>query len=462
MTRKEFDSLGGMELPDDAYYGVQTQRALINFPVSGIREPPEFVRVYVMIKKAAALINMRLGELDSKRGDAIIFAADEVLDGKYLDQFVVDVHQAGAGTSFNMNVNEVLANIALERLGHRKGDYAFLHPNDHVNMAQSTNDTFPTATHLAIVDRSDLLSMALRELAEAFESKAMEFGKTYKSGRTHLMDALPVTLGEEFHAYASAVRRAELRLRERRDELLELAIGGTAVGTGANAKPLYRTAIIELLSEMTGLKLMPAQDSFEVTQSRSQIVAYSSALKGLAVELIRVCNDLRLLNSGPTTGLSEIVLPAVQPGSSIMPGKVNPVMAECLDMICFQIIGNDTAVMLAGQAGQLELNVMEPLMTYNVLSSISMLNNFLPVFVSRCVKGIMANEDRCRHYLDRNPILATLLDHKIGYMEAAKLAEESIRTGEPIPKLAVRKGLISEEEARTIFDITKMSVVNDH
>jgi aspartate ammonia-lyase len=452
MPRVERDSLGEMELPDAAYYGIQTARAMKNFPVSGIRERPELIRAYVLVKKAAALANITLGELDAERGQAIVKAADRVLSGEFDNQFHVDVFQAGAGTSFNMNVNEVLANVALEMLGKPRGDYAFLSPNDHVNMAQSSNDTFPAASHIAIVTAADRLVEILGELAEAFRLKGNEFMSVPKSGRTHLMDAMPVKLGHEFRAYSSAVKRAAGRLRERRDDLLEIPLGATATGTGANTHPRYRETVIAGLRELTSLKVRPARDSFEALQSRSQLAAFSSALKELALELIRIANDLRLLSSGPTAGIAEIELPAVQPGSSIMPGKVNPVMAECLDMIAFQVVGSDTTVALASQAGQLELNVMTPIVTYNVLHSIEILGCYLPVFVERCVQGITADEARCRSHLDLNPSLATLLSPRIGYLRAAELAEEAMERKIPVADLAVEKGLISPEEARKIFD----------
>jgi len=327
MARKEVDSLGELELPDEVYYGIQTARALINFPVSGIHEPKELIEAYILIKKAAAHSNLELGVLEKERGQAIIIAADEALAGKFDDQFVVDVFQAGAGTSFNMNTNEVLANRALEILGWSKGYYTYLSPNDHVNMAQSSNDTFPTAAHIAVLLVKDELINSITELAEAFNERGDEFENVAKSGRTHLMDAMPVTLGAEFTAYGSALNRAAARLSQRANELLELPIGGTATGTGANAHPDFRKTVIKHLSELTGFDFKPARDSFEALQSRAQLAAFSSALKELALELIRIANDLRLLGSGPTTGLAEISLPAVQPGSSIMPGKVNPVMA---------------------------------------------------------------------------------------------------------------------------------------
>jgi len=452
ITRIEKDSLGEMELPDEVYYGIQTARAMENFPVSGIMERPEFIHSYVFLKKAAALANMELGVLDKEKGEAIVKAADEALTGKFDDQFKVDVYQAGAGTSFNMNTNEVLANRALEILGKPKGDYDFLSPNDHVNMAQSTNDTFPTASHIAVIIAADKLLPVLEDLTKAFKKKGDEFISVPKSGRTHLMDATPLTLGYEFLAYGVAIKRATERITQRRKDLLELPIGGTAVGTGANAHPKYRETIIAKLSELCSLPFTHAKDSFEALQSRSQLGAFSSALKELALELIRIANDLRLLGSGPTTGLAEIELPVVQPGSSIMPGKVNPVMAECLNMVAFQVVGNDTTVSLAVQAGQMDLNVMTPVITYNILQCIAILINYLPVFRKHCVEGIKANEDRCRSYLDLNPSLATLLSPKIGYLKAAEIAKESWEKKIPVAELAVTKGIITQEEAKEIFD----------
>ena len=448
-----------MEVPENAYYGIQTQRAIYNFPVSGHVARPELVRAYIMIKKAAALANIELGALDQERGNAIIAAAEEVLNdlgGRYSDQFPVDVFQAGAGTSFNMNINEVLANRALEILGRRRGDYTFLSPNDHVNQAQSTNDTFPTASYIAIIFAADRLLDVLASLSEAFRAKAAEFSGIPKSGRTHLMDALPVTLGDEFGAYAAALLRASRRIEERRNDLLELPLGGTATGTGANTNPGYRELVISKLSELCKLPLRKASNSFEVLQSRSQLAAFSGALRELALELIRIANDLRLLNAGPTSGISEIELPAVQPGSSMMPGKYNPVMAECLDMIGFQIVGNDTAVALAAQAGQLELNVMTPVITSNILMSISLLTNYLPIFQKRCVEGIKAHEGRCRAYLELNPILVTFLAPRIGYLKAAEIAKEVLDKGIPVKEVLVIRGLLSQEEADELFKIENL------
>jgi aspartate ammonia-lyase len=455
--RREKDWLGEIELPNEALYGIQTQRAIDNFPVSGITERKEFINAYVIVKSAAAMVNMNLGVLDKEKGNAIVQAADEVLSEKHYDQFKVDVFQAGAGTSFNMNVNEVLANRALEILGRKKGDYKFLSPNDHVNRAQSTNDTFPSASHIACVMASDKLISAISDLAIAFDKKSKEFADIPKSGRTHLMDATPLTLGYEFKAYAEALNRAGERVVQRRNDLLELPLGSTAVGTGVSAHPDYRNEVIKKLSELTSIIFRPAQDGFEALQSRAQLAAFSGSLRELSYELIRIANDLRLLGSGPTTGISEIQLPAVQPGSSIMPGKVNPVMAECLNMVAFHVIGNDTTVGLATQAGQLDLNVFTPVMIHNILESMAILTNYLPMFQKRCVEGISANEEVNRNYLEKNPSLATLLSPKIGYLAAAEIAKEALEKGVSVKELAVEKGVISENEAAIIFDLKKIT-----
>lgn len=449
--RREMDTLGEKEVPAEAYYGIQTQRALENFPVSGLREHPDFIKAYIMIKKAAALTNMEVGFLDPKIGEPIVQACDEVLEGNLIDQFVVDVFQAGAGTSFNMNVNEVLANRALEIIGRPRGDYKTIGPNDHVNMAQSTNDTFPTAMHVSTLLSLEKLFKVLENLRDAFRNKGEEFADVIKSGRTHLNDALPVTLGQEFRAYASAIDRALKQLRIRKEGIEEVALGGTATGTGINTHPKYRELVVKKLSEISSLNLKPASDPFEAQQSQLKIAAVSSGLKELALELIRIVNDLRLLNSGPTTGLAEIELPAHQPGSSMMPGKVNPVMCECLNMVGFQIVGNDLTVSLAVQAGQLELNVMMPVIIHNVLQSIDILVNYLPVFTTKCVEGIKANRERCTDYLEKNPSLVTLLSPYIGYLAAAEIAKEAINKKMSVKKLVLEKGLLDEKRIEEIF-----------
>lgn len=452
MTRTEHDSLGELDIPDDVMYGIQTARAMLNFPVSGQRERPEFIHAYVLVKKAAALTNLDLGMIEPEKAHAIIQAADEALSGIFDDQFTVDVFQAGAGTSFNMNMNEVLANRALEILGRSRGDYDFLSPNDHVNMAQSTNDSFPTASHIAIVHATDPLLDSIHDLADAFTRKGAEFTDVPKSGRTHLMDATPLTLGNEFHGYASALNRSVARIEQRRYDLLEVPVGGTSVGTGLNAHPEFRERFLKHLELLTGLQWRPPLNSYEALQSRSIMAAYSGSIRELAQELIKIANDLRLLGSGPTTGLAEISLPTVQPGSSIMPGKVNPVMAECLNMICFHIIGNDTAVSLAAQAGQLDLNVMTPVMIHNILESMALLTNYLPVFKIRCVDGIQANRERSLSYLELNPSQATLLNPKIGYLKAAEIAKEAFAKGVSVKELAIEKGVLTRQEADELFD----------
>ena len=450
-TRIEVDSLGEKKVPKDAYYGIQTLRAVENFPVSGIRIPTVFVQAYVMVKKAAATANMQVGWLDKKVGSAIIKACDETLNGRFVDQFVVDIFQAGAGTSFNMNVNEVLANRALELLGEEKGNYKIASPNDHVNMAQSSNDTFPTALHISTLIATQPLLTQLERLAEAFEKLGKKHTNVIKSGRTHLQDALPVTIGQEFSAYAVAVRNARNQLEIRSKRLAELALGATAVGTGVNAHPKFKRIAISELSKMTGLKLRAAKNPFEALQSRNAIAAVSSSLKELALELIRIANDLRLLSSGPTAGFSEIELPPVQPGSSIMPGKVNPVMVECLDMIAFQVVGNDLALSLAVQAGQLELNVMTPVMMHNVLQSIQMLTNYLPVFTSKCVEGITVDRKKCASYLEKNPSLAVFLSPHIGYLEASKIAKQALKERRSVKEAALAKGVLKPDQTRQIF-----------
>jgi aspartate ammonia-lyase len=449
--RSEKDSLGTKEIPNDVYYGIQTSRAIENFPVSGIREPSDLINAYLHIKKAAAQVNMGLKELDAEKGKAIVQAADHFLQTPSKNQFPIDIFQAGAGTSVNMNINEVLANKALEILGHPKGDYSYLSPNDHVNMAQSSNDTFPTASHIAIYQKIEDLIPILESLTQAFIQKGHEFCDIIKSGRTHLMDALPVSLGDEFTAYGHALTYQITQLQHHQQNLLHLPVGGTATGTGTNSHPEFKNKIIHQISHNLNHQFKPAKNSFEALQSRNHLITISSSLKELTIELLRISNDLRLLNSGPTTGLAEIQLPPVQPGSSIMPGKINPSIPECLSMICFHIIGNDTANALAGQAGQLELNVMTPIITYNILNSIKLLYNFLPIFHYKCIKDICANENKCENNLKYNPALATLLNKKIGYLKAAELAKQSQKQHMAVQELAIKKGLLTPEEASVIF-----------
>ena len=450
-TRKEIDPLGEKAIPKNSYFGIQTFRAMENFPVSGLKEHAQFIKAYVLVKKAAATANMQVGWLDGKTAKAIIQSCDEVLEGKLLDQFVVDVFQAGAGTSFNMNVNEVLANRALEILGRQKGDYKSVSPNDHVNMAQSTNDTFPTALHVSVLLALQPLLAALDDLADAFEELGKKNAHVLKSGRTHLQDAVPVTVGQEFSAYGSVIANATAELRKRQENLYTVALGGTATGTGANTHPDYKPLAIAELAKLTSFPFKPAENNFEALQSHRAAQTISSGLKELALELIRIANDLRLLASGPTTGLNEITLPPVQPGSSIMPGKVNPVMAECLDMVAYQVVGNDLAVSMAVQAGQLELNVMTPSIAYNMLFSIQILANYIPVFTKKCIEGITVNEKQCSQYLEKNPSLATLLSPYIGYLEAAKIAKQAQAENRSVEEIALGKKLLKPEELEKIF-----------
>ncbi|MEA2568107.1 MAG: aspartate ammonia-lyase [Acidobacteriota bacterium] len=447
--RIEKDTLGEVAVPDDALYGAQTQRAVENYPISGLREHPTFIRSFILIKKAAALANRELGVMEPDVATRIIRACDLILGDfdAYRKQFVVDVFQAGAGTSFNMNCNEVLANLANDK----PGDYKPLHPNDHVNMAQSTNDAFPTAMRIATLLLMRELEPQLDALGDALDAKGTEFADVIKSGRTHLQDAVPVTLGQEFRAYAAAVRRSTRLLRDASTELHELGIGGSAAGTGINTATGFRYVIVRHLSELTSLELRSQADLREAMQSQLPVVAVSAALRNLALELTRITNDLRLLASGPMTGLAEITLPSVQPGSSIMPGKVNPSMLECMNQLLFHIIGADTAIAYASQAGQLELNVMMPLMAFEITFSIEILKNYLPVFIEKCIRGIGADRERCEAYYISSPSLATALNPIIGYAAAAEIAKESAKTGRPIPELIRERKLLSDDEIAAIF-----------
>lgn len=456
-TRSERDSLGTKRLPAGAYYGIQTFRAVENFPISGLRLPVEMVRAFALIKRAAAEANASVGWLPKRHAAAIRRACDEVLRGRFDDQFVVDVYQAGAGTSFNMNANEVIANRANELLGAPKGSYRHLRPNDHVNMGQSTNDTFPTAIRLAGLLILPRLLSAIEELEAALRRKARQFGPIVKAGRTHLQDAVPVRLGGEFRAYALAVWKSRESIRQTASALAELNLGGTAVGTGMNAHPRYRRLAIQALRRSTGLPLRPAQDLMERTQSLADFSRLSGSLRAYALELIRIANDLRLLASGPNTGFGEIDLPAVQPGSSIMPGKVNPVMAEMVDMVGFQVLGHDATVAVAVQAGQLELNVMMPVVAYNLLQAMQLLANASRVFARRCVVGITANPQRCEAFARRSLALVTALAPRLGYLRAAELAKASLNSHTSLQELVVRRGLLSPAEAKRLLDPHRLS-----
>ncbi len=455
-TRVEKDSLGEKSIPQDKYYGIQTVRAAENFPVSGVPNHSGIIHAYAVVKKAAALTHMEVGWLDEVIGRAIVTAAEEVMTGDLSDHFIVDQFQAGAGTSTNMNVNEVIANRALEILGHDRGRYDIVSPNDHVNMGQSTNDTFPTVMHIAVYTAAMTLAETVTSLALAFMAKGEAFDRVIKPGRTHLQDAMPVTLGMEFTAYGEALERNARTLARRASGLLPLPLGGTATGTGINTHPEYRDLAVSHIAEITGQPYTANPQMREAMQSMTRVVAVSSACRELAVDLTRIANDLRLMASGPTAGLADIVLPAVQPGSSIMPGKVNPVMAECLNMVCFTVMGNDATVVQAAAAGQLELNVMMPVMANVMLRSCDYLINYLPVFEAKCVRGITADADRLKEKVMQNPALATLLNRKIGYLAAAEVAKASVNTGRPVIELVVERGLMSRAEADDVFSLGAM------
>jgi len=451
-TRTERDSLGEVAVPAEALYGAQTQRAVRNFAISGMRAHPQLVRATALIKLASARANHALGKLDERRARAIEQVAREIADGGLRDEFVVDVFQAGAGTSHNMNANEVIANRANELLGGRRGVYDPIHPNDHVNMSQSTNDTVPAAIRVSVLLMAPDLLRSLDGLAEAFEVKGREFDGILKSARTHLQDAVPIRLGQEFSAYGWTIRRDARRIHEAIAYLREINLGGSAAGTGMNTHSRYARTVARELSEAAGLDLLPAENLIAVMQSMSDIASVSATLRTLALDLLQITNDLRLLSSGPRTGLAEIRLPALQPGSSIMPGKVNPVIPEMTAMVCYQVIGNDMTVAMATQAGQLELNVMMPVIAHNVLQSLEILTNACRALDESCVRGITADEERARHYFESTVGLATVLNPVIGYEAAAKVAQESARTGETIVEVVRRLGLLSDDQMRELFD----------
>jgi fumarate hydratase class II len=451
--RIERDSLGELRVPKDALYGVQTQRAVQNFPISGLRPWRAFIWSMATIKRAAAEVNHDLGLLDERRAAAIVQAAQEVIDGKWDDQFVVDPFQAGAGTSHNMNTNEVIANRATQILGGKPGEYE-VHPNDHVNMAQSTNDTIPTAIRLGALWRLDELLRATDQLAEAFSQKSAEFDDIVKSGRTHLQDAVPVRLGQEFGGYAKAVERDAQRIQRAAEGMRRLGIGGTATGTGLNAHPEYHARMVKRLSELTGIQLYSSDNLFESMQSMADAADFSAGLRTLAITLTRIANDLRLLASGPSTGLNEILLPAVQPGSSIMPGKVNPVLAEMLDMAMFHVQGCDLTVSLAAQAGQLELNVMMPIIAHNLFEMMQVMIGAINAFTDKLVRGLKANRDKAEGWLEKNAIVATALNPVIGYSAGAKLVKEALATNRTVRQVAVEKARAGElrhrDQARAV------------
>ena len=450
--RTDKDSLGPVKIPSDAYYGPFTGRAIKQYHVTGKTAHPNLIKSFVMIKRSAAIANMKTKSISRKQGLAIVKACDKIIDGKHQDQFVVDMINSGAGTAFNMNVNEVVANIALRVLGKRQGQYQFLHPNDHVNMSQSSNDTYPTAMHMSILFSLQNLIPEINKLIKSLDKKAKKFSKFKKIGRTHLMDAIPVTLGSEFYAYVTALTKAKNSILDSQKQLEEIALGGTAVGTGANTPRGYRKIVIEELSKISKLSLKPQKDMQYSLQSKFPVTNTSSALKNFAIELGKISNDIRLMASGPIAGLGEIEIPAVHAGSSIMPGKVNPSLAECMNMICFSVIGNDTTVSFSAHAGQFELNVMLPGMLKAILDSTDMLTNFLPIFSANLIDGLAANQLKLRENIEKSPVIVTLLAPKIGYQKSAELFKESLKTGKTIRELVISKKLLTNKEVNSLLD----------
>jgi aspartate ammonia-lyase len=457
--RTEKDPLGPKQVPSDALYGVQTLRARENFPISGLAPLWPFVVAQVWIKKAAALTHKETGRLDARLADAIVRASDEVLAGQHADQFVVDPYQAGAGTSHNMNVNEVLANRANELLGGERGTYTPIHPNDHVNMAQSTNDTIPTNIRLAALSQLDGLTGAFEALRDALAAKGREFDHIVKAGRTHLQDAMPIRLGQEFTAYAGSIDRGIRRVREAADYLRDLGIGGSAVGTGVTVEQEYPALMNKHLRAISGLDLRIGKDRIQLMQSMGDPAAFSASMRVLAIDLSKIASDLRLMVMGPRTGIDEIKLPAVQPGSSIMPGKINPSIPEMVNQVCFQVMGLDTTVAIASEHGQLELNVMMPVIAFNILLAMRILTNTARVFAEKTVAGIEANEDMCAYWVERSAALATALMPHIGYAKAAELSKQSVKEGVLVRDMVKRDKLLPADEIDDVLDLRKMTEI---
>jgi fumarate hydratase class II len=455
--RIEKDPLGEKQVPADALYGIQTLRAVENFPISGLMPLPGFVDAVVMIKRSAAETHKETGRLEAEYADAIIKAADEVLAGQHRNQFVVDPYQAGAGTSHNMNCNEVLANRANEILGAARGSYAPVHPNDHVNMAQSTNDVIPTAMRLATLLALPKLLDAIDGIAKTFVAKGVEFDDVMKSGRTHLQDATPIRLGQEFTAWGRTMSRHRAKLVEASKWLLPMNIGGSAVGTGLNVEPEYPALMVKHLRKVTGLEVEIAEDRIQLMQSMGDIATFSGAYRAFVLDLCKIADDIRLLASGPRTGLAEILLPAVQPGSSIMPGKVNPSIAEMVNQVCYQAIGFDTTVAMAAKAGELELNVMMPVITHNIVFGLEIVANAVRVFDEKCIRGIAADAEQCAYWLERSPALVTALMPKIGYAESAKLSKEALATGKTVKQLVTDKKVLEGKELEETLDLRAMT-----
>ncbi|ANN30819.1 MULTISPECIES: aspartate ammonia-lyase [Bacillus] len=455
--RIEKDFLGEKEVPSAAYYGVQTLRAVENFPITGYRIHPSLITAMAIVKKAAALANIDTGYLAKDIGHEIAEAAQEIVDGKFHDQFIVDPIQGGAGTSINMNTNEVIANRALERMGYEKGAYAKISPNTHVNMAQSTNDAFPTGIHIATLMMLEKLLITMEELHSAFRKKAKEFDHVIKMGRTHLQDAVPIRLGQEFEAYSRVLARDIKRIKQSRQHLYEVNMGATAVGTGLNANPTYIEQVVKHLRTFSGFPLVGAEHLVDATQNTDAYTEVSAALKVCMMNMSKIANDLRIMASGPRVGLAEIQLPARQPGSSIMPGKVNPVMAEVINQVAFQVIGNDHTICLASEAGQLELNVMEPVLVFNLIQSISIMNNGFRVFREYCIEGITANEELLKQYVEKSVGIITAVNPHIGYEAASRIAREAIETGKSVRELCLEHGVLTEEELDIILDPFEMT-----
>lgn len=461
-TRKEHDFIGELEISDEVYYGIQTFRAVENFNISNdkLKDFPRFIRALARVKKAAAMANYELGLLDKEKEQAIIKACDKILEGGYYDQFVVDMIQGGAGTSTNMNANEVIANIALEILGHKKGEYQYLHPNDHVNLSQSTNDAYPTALRMALHDYLSDLAKAMEHLKKAYERKTLEFKDIIKMGRTQLQDAVPMTLGREFKTFAVMISEDIQRVLAARKLILEINLGGTAIGTGINSHPNYPKLVEKKLREVTGYDYTVAEDLIEATQDTGAYVQISGVLKRVATKLSKVCNDLRLLSSGPRCGLNEINLPKMQPGSSIMPGKVNPVIPEVVNQVCFAIIGADVTVTFACEAGQLQLNVFEPVAAYSLFKSVIMLERALYTLADKCIDGITANEKVCSDFVHNSIGIVTALNPYIGYENSASIAKEAKNTGRSVMEIAIERKLLSKEKIDEILSPENM--LNPH
>jgi aspartate ammonia-lyase len=455
--RMEKDFLGEKEIPKNAYYGIQTIRAVENFPITGYSVHDDLIKALAMVKKAAAIANMNTSRLYSGLANVIIQATNEIIDGQWKDQFIVDPIQGGAGTSMNMNMNEVIANRGLELLGHRKGDYFQLSPNTHVNMSQSTNDVFPTAIHIATLTLLEKLLLTMSDMHKVFKAKAVEFENVIKMGRTHLQDAVPIRLGQEFEAYSRVLERDIKRIKQSREHLYEVNMGATAVGTGLNADPKYIIDVVKQLEEITGFPLVNAEHLVDATQNTDAYTEVSATLKVCMMNMSKIANDLRLMASGPRAGLGEIKLPARQPGSSIMPGKVNPVMPELINQIAFQVIGNDHTICLASEAGQLELNVMEPVLVFNLLQSISIMNNGFRAFTDHCLVGIEANEERLREYVEKSVGIITAVNPHLGYEVAARIAREATVSGKSVRELCLKYDVLTEEELDLILNIYEMT-----